>query len=280
MNPSVVPAPGAPAVRARDLDVVRSGVTILRGADLDVPAGEHLAVLGPNGAGKTTLLHLLATYRFPTRGSLELLGHRLGRVDVRALRPHIGFVSVALDPLLEDITVLRTVAGSAIGSVAPPAAVLDEPALVTAAHTALERVGVDHLADRRILTLSQGERQRVRIARALASAPALLLLDEPFAGLDLGGREQLVTVLDALLTEPDGPTVVLVTHHLEELPTQLRRVLLLAEGRAVAEGPIEQVLTSAQVSSVFATPLQVVRDADGRWRATGVTDENRRVGRS
>ncbi len=265
----MAPVPGAPAIRARDLDVVRSGATILRGACLEVPVGEHLAVLGPNGAGKTTLLHLLATYRFPTRGSLELFGHRLGRVDVRALRPHIGFVSVALDPLLEDITVVRTVAGSAIGAVAPPAAVLDEPALVSSAHDALRRVGAAHLLERRILTLSQGERQRVRIARALASGPALLLLDEPFAGLDLGGREQLLGVLDTLLTGTEGPTVVLVAHHLEELPTQLRRAALLADGRVVAEGPVDQVLTSEHVSAAFEVAVRVGRDPDGRWYARG-----------
>jgi iron complex transport system ATP-binding protein len=265
----LTPVPGAPAVAATGLTVVVGGVTILREVSLEVPVRDHLAVLGPNGAGKTTLLRILGTYRFPTRGHVDLLGHRLGHVDVRALRPQVGTVSVALDPLLEDVAVLRLVAGSASGAIAPPPEVLEDRAAVAAAEEALDRVGAGHLAARRVLTLSQGERQRVRIARALASGPALLLLDEPFAGLDVGARERLLADLDRLLADPAGPTVVLVTHHLEELPIGVRRALLLAEGRAVAAGPVDEVLTSGTVSGAFATPLAVTRSGDGRWRATG-----------
>jgi iron complex transport system ATP-binding protein len=263
------PVAGAPAVLADGLTVVRAGATILSDVSLEVGARDHLAVLGPNGAGKTTLLRILGTYLFPTRGKVDLLGHRLGRVDVRALRPQVGTVSVALDPLLEPITVRRLVAGSHQGAIAPPPQVLEDRVAVDAADTALERVGARHLAERLVTTLSQGERQRVRIARALASAPALLLLDEPFAGLDVGARERLLADLDDLLVGLDGPTVVLVTHHLEELPTGVRRGLLLAGGRAVASGPVDEVLTSQAVSAAFATPLAVSRSADGRWRAVG-----------
>jgi iron complex transport system ATP-binding protein len=266
------PVPGAPAVAADGLTVVTGGATILEGVALEVGVRDHLAVLGPNGAGKTTLLRILGTYLFPTRGRVELLGHRLGRVDVRALRPEVGTVSVALDPLLEPIAVRRLVAGSHHGAIAPPPQVVEDPVAVAAADAALARVGALHLAERRVTTLSQGERQRVRIARALASDPALLLLDEPFAGLDVGARERLLADLDRLLADPGGPTVVLVTHHLEELPTGVRRGLLLADGRAVASGPVEEVLTSERVSAAFGTPLAVTRSADGRWRAVGAQD--------
>jgi iron complex transport system ATP-binding protein len=266
------PVPGAPVVAARGVGVVVDGATILEDVGLRLEARDHLVVLGPNGGGKTTLLQVLATYRYPTSGEVELLGHRLGRVDVRALRPRIGFVSVALDPLVDAVPVLPLVASGTHGATAPALTILDDAAAVTAARRALARVGAGHLDVRRVDTLSQGERQRVRIARALASDPDLLLLDEPFAGLDLGGRESLLADLDRLLADPDGPTVVLVTHHLEEVPAGSRRALLLAGGVVAAAGPIGEVLTSAQVSAVFGVSVRVERDADGRWRASGTRD--------
>ncbi len=268
------PRGSAPVIRARGVTVVESGTTILEDVGLELDPREHLAVLGPNGAGKTTLLRVLATYRFPTRGEVDLLGHRLGRVDVRSLRPRVGFVSVALDPLVAPVAALALVAGSRVGATFPPPDVLDDPATVAAARWALGQVGADHLAGRRVDTLSQGERQRVRIARALASDPDLLLLDEPFAGLDLGGREALIADLDRLLADPEGPTVVLVTHHLEELPTGTRRALLVADGAVVADGPIAEVLTSSQVSAVFDVDVDVERSSAGRWRATGAHPES------
>jgi iron complex transport system ATP-binding protein len=276
--PTLRAVPGAPVVDARGVTVVESGREILSQASLRLEVGEHLAVLGPNGGGKTTLLRVLATYRYPTRGEVEILGHRLGRVDVRALRPRVGFVSVALDPLVDAVPVLALVVAGQRGVTAPPRRVLDDHVAVAAGRRALEQVGVAHLAERRVDTLSQGERQRVRTARALVSEPDLLLLDEPFAGLDLGGREALVADLDALLADPDGPTVVLVSHHLEEVPPRITRALLLAGGRVAASGPIGEVLTSSQVSAVFEVPVTVTREAHGRWRATGssTADSTRR----
>jgi iron complex transport system ATP-binding protein len=265
----VTPAPGPPVLRARGVRVVERGAVLLDGVDVEVAARQHLVVLGPNGAGKTTLLRVLATFRHPTAGTVELLGHRLGRVDVRTLRPRVGLVSVALDPLLAPVAVGRLVAGSVTGTTFPPPSVLADRDAVAAARRALSRVGADHLADRRVDTLSQGERQRVRIARALASDPALLLLDEPFAGLDLGGRERLLADLDRLMAAAEGPTVVLVTHHLEEVPTAVRDALLLAGGRTAAAGPVGEVLTSATVSAVFGTGVRVTRASSGRWSAVG-----------
>jgi iron complex transport system ATP-binding protein len=243
------------------------GATLAADVDLRVEAGRHTALLGPNGAGKTTLLRILATYLHPTTGQATVLGGRFGRTDLRTLRPRIGFVSVGLDPLLEArAPALPLVAAARAGGTWPPPDVLDDPTTAAAARRALAQVGAEHLADRRVDTLSQGERQRVRIARALATAPELLLLDEPFAGLDLGGREALLADLDALLSAPDGPTVVLVTHHLEELPRGVRDAVLLREGRVVAAGPVEDVLADGPVSRCFGLRVAVTR-IDGRFHA-------------
>jgi iron complex transport system ATP-binding protein len=254
-------------VGVRDLAVVTGGSTLLAGIDLDLDPGEHLAVLGPNGAGKTTLLRVLATYRYPTRGEVQVLGERFGRTDLRALRPRVGLVSVGLDPLVQGhARVAALVAAARTGALVGWHAPVGDPEVEERVASALGRVGAEHLGERRLDTLSQGERQRVRIARALVTSPELLLLDEPFAGLDLGGRESLLADLDRLLGEPDGPTVVLVTHHLEELPTGIVRALLLREGAAVAEGPVEQVLGSSQVSAAFGLDVVVVRE-HGRFAA-------------
>ncbi|MEX0705225.1 MAG: ATP-binding cassette domain-containing protein, partial [Nitriliruptoraceae bacterium] len=256
-----------PIARLRGVGVTVDGNDILDGVDLDVPSGGHLAVLGPNGAGKTTLLRVLATYRHPTRGEVDVLGGRIGRVDVRDLRPRIGFVSVALDPLLhERAAALPLVAAAIHGGTWPPPGLLERPGVREAAERALARVAASHLAERRVDTLSQGERQRVRIARALAADPELLLLDEPFAGLDLGGRERLIADLDRLLAEPGGPTVAIVTHHLEELPRGVAQVLLLRDGRPVAAGPVTDVLADGAVSATFGIDVEV-RHTNGRWHA-------------
>jgi iron complex transport system ATP-binding protein len=261
---TVEPA-GTPVVTLEDVGVTIGGAAILDGVSLTVGPREHTAVLGPNGSGKTTLLRVLATYRYPTRGAATVLGARFGHSDLRDLRPRIGLVSVGLDPLLEvRADALPLVAAARLGATWPPPRVLDDPDTVAAARRALARVGAAHLADRRVDTLSQGERQRVRIARALAPDPELLLLDEPFAGLDLGGRESLLTDLDAVLAEPTGPTVVLVTHHLEELPRGIEAAVLLREGRVIADGPANEVLTDGPVSACFGLPV-TVSVAGGRY---------------
>jgi iron complex transport system ATP-binding protein len=251
----------------RGVGVRVDGATILADVDLEVASRTHLAVLGPNGAGKTTLLRVLSTYRYPTWGEVEVLGVRFGRGDLRPLRARIGFVSVGLDPLVhERAEALELVAAARRGWTWPPPGLLRDDGLRRAAERALARVGAGHLGARRVDTLSQGERQRVRIARALATEPELLLLDEPFAGLDLGGREALLADLDALLAEPDGPTVVLVTHHLEELPVGIATALLLRDGRVVAEGPVDQVLRDEPIGAAFGVDV-AVRCHGGRWTA-------------
>lgn len=253
----------------RSVGVRVGGSTLLAGADLELRTGRHLALLGPNGAGKTTLLRVLSTRLFPSEGQVEVLGARFGRDDLRAVRSRVGFVSVALDPLdRARARVDHLVAAASDGSTWPtgdPFAA-DDGRRRAAVLRSLARAGVAHLAERRLDTLSQGERQRVRIARALSTDPDLLLLDEPFGGLDLAGRELLIADLDLLLTEPDGPTVVLVTHHLEELPTAIADVALLRAGRVVAHGTAATVLTDEQVSAAFDVPVRV-REDGGRWSA-------------
>ena len=253
----------------RDVHVRIGGAILLDGVDLRVGHGRHLAVLGPNGSGKTTLLRVLAARLFPSDGDVEVVGVRFGRGDLRGVRTRVGLVSVALDHLdRARARVDHLVAAAASGSTWPvgdPFAGASGDLEERVLH-ALERVGIAGLAARRVDTLSQGERQRVRIARALSLDPELLLLDEPFAGMDLAGRELLVADLDRLLAEPDGPTVVLVTHHLEELPSGIRDVALVRAGRVVAAGPAAETLTDDRVSAAFGLPVRVRRDA-GRYAA-------------
>ena len=256
----------------RGVRVRIGGSVLLDGVDLDVAHGRHLGVLGPNGSGKTTLLRVLSARLFPSDGDAEVVGVRFGRGDLRGVRTRIGLVSVALDGLdRARARVDHLVAAAASGSTWPvgdPFATGPE-GLEERVLRALERVGIARLARRRVDTLSQGERQRVRIARALSHDPELLLLDEPFAGMDLAGRELLVADLDRLLAEPDGPTVVLVTHHLEELPSGIHDIALLRDGRVVATGPTADTLTDARVSAAFGLPVRVRTEA-GRYSAIAV----------
>lgn len=253
------------AVRLVDVAVVRNGRTILGPVDLELATGEHLVVLGPNGSGKTTLLAILSTYLYPTRGQVEVLGDPFGRVDLRTLRGRVGIVSAGVVGLLHRVgTVEDLVAAARHGATRPVPTI--EPEDRAAAGRALARLGAAHLADRVCRTLSQGEWQRVQIARALVTDPRLLLLDEPFVGLDLGARERLLGDVADLMAEPGGPTVVLVTHHVEEVPDGVRAALLLREGAAVAQGEATATLTSAAVSDAFGVSVAVDRDR-GRYRA-------------
>jgi iron complex transport system ATP-binding protein len=251
---------------------VRRGSThLLSGLDWQVEVDERWVVLGANGAGKTTLLRLAAAELHPTVGSVHVLGERLGRVDVFELRTRIGFCSAALlarVPGEEKVGDLVVSAGYAVLGRWREAY---EAADTTRAAELMKAFGVAHLADRAFGTLSEGERKRTLIARALMTDPELLLLDEPAAGLDLGGREDLVARLSELALDPDAPTTVLVTHHVEEIPPGFSHLLLLADGGVVAAGLLEDVLTSENLSAAFGQALVVQRSGD-RYFARRRTD--------
>jgi iron complex transport system ATP-binding protein len=260
------------AIAMSDVHVTRwsssqqASTTLLHDVGWSVGEGEHWVVLGPNGAGKTTLLHLAAAAAHPTSGTVEVLGERLGRVDVRELRERIGLVDAGtarqLRPRMPGRLVVLT---GALGTIKL------RRDRVTPEHEAqadalLRLMGAEVVAERRWEACSQGERQRLLIARALMADPDLLLLDEPATGLDLPARERLIGALDALAHDrPDLPTVV-ITHHVEEIPASTTHALLLADGAVVAAGPAEAVLTAEHVSTCFGLPVDVSRPG-ARWAA-------------
>ncbi|HET6627582.1 MAG TPA: ABC transporter ATP-binding protein [Nocardioidaceae bacterium] len=249
-----------------DVTVRRGEATLIDGIDWTVEEDERWVILGPNGAGKTTLLQVASAQIHPSSGVAGILGEVLGTVDVFDLRPRIGLTSAALadkiprDERVHDVVVSASY--SVIGRWRERYDELDH----TRAKELLTEVGADHLADRTFGTLSEGERKRVQIARALMTDPELLLLDEPAAGLDLGGREDLVSTLSVLAMDELSPATVLVSHHVEEIPPGFTHALLLRKGVLVAAGPLEHVLTEEIVSATFGMPLQL-RYEDGRWAA-------------
>lgn len=250
-------------LRAEDVHVVRDGRPILQEVSLTVRAGEHWALLGANGAGKSTLLGLLGALTHPTRGTVEVLGRRLGRVDVRELRSYVGHVDPR-HPLTEPLTVRGVVLTGLTNSVAPLPRWRPTPEQEARADRLIETLGLAERREARWPTLSQGQRGRTLIARALMPEPRLLLLDEPATGLDLPGREQLLGSLDALRREHPRLATVLVTHHLEELPAGTTHALLLRDGRSLAQGPAEDVLTGDRLGKCFDLPLVLERHG-GRW---------------
>jgi iron complex transport system ATP-binding protein len=253
-------------LRMSGVGVRRGTAHLLRSVDWTVELDERWVVLGPNGAGKTTLLQLAAAQLHPSSGTAEVLGERLGRVDVFELRPRIGLTSAALAGRVpNNETVLDVVVSAGYAVVGRWREEYDVLDTGRARHL-LYQLGVQQLADRRFGTLSEGERKRVQIARALMTDPELLLLDEPAAGLDLGGREQLVARLATLAADPDAPTMVLVTHHVEEIPPGITHGLLLRNGTVVAAGLIDDVLTADLLSVTFGMPLALDRTG-GRYAA-------------
>ena len=255
-----------PIVATDGVDVVRGGRYLLSDISIRVHPGEHWALLGPNGAGKSTLLHILGAFGHPTHGTVDVLGARLGRVDMRALRTHIGHV----DP--RHRLDLPTTAHDVVLTGLTNTPELDRRRTYTDAEhrRADELLDILGMASRRLLpwtTMSQGERGRTLVARALIGSPSLVLLDEPATGLDLAAREQLLIGIDELRSQVPDLASIMVTHHLEDLPTSTSHALLLAEGRSIAQGPVDAALTSATVSACFDHPVQLDR-VRGRWSAT------------
>ncbi len=259
----------AAVVELADATVVRGRNTLLDRINWSIDESDRWVVIGPNGAGKTTLLQILAAQIHPTSGVVGVLGEVLGAVDVFELRPRIGVTSAALAD--------RIPRGESVGNVVVSAsyAVMGrwteeyEVADFQRAGQLMRQLRVEHLGKRTFGTLSEGERKRVQIARALMTDPELLLLDEPAAGLDLAGREALVDTMADIVADPDAPAVVLVTHHLEEIPPGMTHAMLLRQGSVVAAGPIQEVLTDANLTATFDLPLQV-EFRNGRWAARAI----------
>ena len=249
-----------------EVTIRRGQATLLDGVSWRVEEGDRWVVLGPNGAGKTTLLQVASAQIHPTSGVAGILDEVLGTVDVFELRPRIGLTSAALaERIPRSERVHDVVVSASYGVVGRWREAYDELDHERAGQL-LTEVGASHLVDRTFGTLSEGERKRVQIARALMADPELLLLDEPAAGLDLGGREDLVSTLSVLATDPSSPATVLVSHHVEEIPPGFTHALLLRRGRVVAAGPVAVVVTEANLAATFGMPL-ALRHEDGRWSA-------------
>ncbi|MDR0945527.1 MAG: ABC transporter ATP-binding protein [Bifidobacteriaceae bacterium] len=264
--PAEAQAGPAEVLRLEDVRVRRGQKMILDGVTWRVRAGENWVLLGPNGAGKTTVLQIAAARLHPTSGAAWVLGERLGRVDVFSLRPRIGLASAALAERIpwseEALDVVVTGAYAVTGRWKEQYDAAD----VARARDLLAAFGVSHLEQHRFGTMSEGERKRVQMARALMADPEVLLLDEPTAGLDLGGREELIMALTELARDPASPVIVLVTHHVEEIPPGFTHAALMAQGRLRAAGPIEDVIAAEPLSETFGLPLDVAR-ASGRFMA-------------
>ena len=250
----------------KDVSIRRGAKTILDSVSWQVREGERWVVLGRNGAGKTTLLQIAAGRMHPSSGTADLLGQRMGRVDVFELRPRIGLASSALAERIPPSETVRDVVLTAAYGVTGRWRETYEDVDESRAADLMAAFDVAALADRLFGTLSEGERKRAQIARALMTDPELLLLDEPAAGLDLGGREELVAALAELAGDRRSPVLVLVTHHVEEIPPGFTHALLLRDGRVHSAGPIADVLTADTLSSAFDVDLVVERSGD-RWSA-------------
>jgi iron complex transport system ATP-binding protein len=249
-------------VNLTGVTVVRDGARLLSEVEWTVSEGERWVILGPNGAGKTTLLRIASTYLFPTAGTVTVLGERMGATNVFELRARIGLASSALAdsvPARERVLDVVLTAAWAVFGRAREAYADDDTARAT---SLLTQLGCRELLERSYGTLSEGERKRVQIARALMTDPELLLLDEPAAGLDLGAREALVRRLSRLALDPASPVMVMVSHHVEEVPPGITHALLLRGGQVVAAGPVGDVLTGPGLSACFGIPLEVNHAAE------------------
>lgn len=257
----------APVLALDQIVFERGGRLILDSVTLHVAPNQRWVVLGANGSGKSTLLRIAAVYEHPSRGSVRVLGELLGRTDVRQLRRKVGYSSAGLAadlrPALTAAEVVQTAKYAALEPWWHQYTEDDRRRAIEC----LTRMGVGAMADRSIATLSTGERQRVLLARTLMNDPGVVLLDEPSGGLDLGGREQLVAALTELGEQPDSPPYVLVTHHVDEIPPGTTHALLLADGKSIAQGPIEPTLTADALSACFKLDLALERRANGRFSA-------------
>jgi iron complex transport system ATP-binding protein len=257
------------ALALHGVGLVRDGRAILSDIEWDVEPGERWVVLGPNGSGKTSLVSIASFQTHPSTGDVEVLGHRLGRVNIWSLRNRIGLASSALaDQLRPQLTAMDVVKTAKHGALEPwwhsyDAADLEQ------ARGCLDRMGVGHFAEREFGTLSSGERQRVLLARTLFGDPGVIILDEPTVGLDLGGREGLVRSLAELAADSSAPPIIYVTHHVEEIPPGFTSLLALHDGRVAAKGRLQDELTAELLTKLFGIPLHL-RHERGRYSAFAI----------
>ena len=262
----MIDATGDAVIRLTGVSVRRAGRTILGPLDWTVAPGERWVVIGPNGSGKTTLVQVASTNLWPTSGAVEVLGSTIGRVDARELRRRVGYASAIQEPVFDPSLTARDVVMTARHGALAPWWHTFEDADRTRAEALLDDLGVASLSGRDIGSLSTGERRRVQIARSLMPNPELLILDEPAAGLDVGARETLVRDLGRLAAAARPIAIILVTHHVEEIPAGFEHALVLAAGRVAATGPIGPVLGGPAPAAAFGVPLRIDRQ-DGRYRA-------------
>jgi len=264
-RPSILPGPDS-VLHLMEVTVRRGTSVLLDAVSWNVDVDQRWVILGPNGAGKTTLLQIASAQMFPTTGRVHVLGERLGAVDVTEIRPRIGVSSAALAGRVSPTeTVIDVVVSAGYGVVGRWRERYDDLDF-SRARDLLAAMGIDALADRLFGTLSEGERKRALAARALMTDPELLLLDEPAAGLDLAGREDLLARLSVLAVDPFAPTTVLVTHHVEEIPAEFSHVLLMRGGKVVGSGPMSETLTQESLSDTFGMPLKL-ENRSGRYFA-------------
>ena len=257
----------ASVLELSDVSYVRNGRPILDGINWSIDSADRWVILGPNGAGKTTLMKLATGQDYPSKGTVDVLDQRLGRVDVRELRTRIGFVSsAAMRRIPADETVLNLVLTAAYAVEGRWNESYDEID-VRQARRVLAEWDLEALADRRFGTLSDGERKRAMIARAVMADPEMLLLDEPGSSLDLGARERLIQMLSGFAQSEYSPAMILVTHHVEEIPPGFTHLMLIADGKVQAAGPITETLTAENLERTFDLPL-VLTESNGRYNAT------------
>lgn len=255
------------SLRLDGVSFVRDGRMILDDIDVTVESDQRWLVLGANGSGKTTLVRIAALYEHPSSGTVSVLGESLGTTDVRTLRCRVGYMSASLSSMLRpQLSAIETVMTAKFAALEPWWHHYDASDRERAAECLVRR-GVGHVAERTFGTLSSGEQQRVLLARTLMNDPAIVMLDEPSARLDLAGREYLVRALGELAIDPGAPPLLLVTHHVDEIPTGMTHVLALRDGKVLARGPIEDLMSASMLSACFGVDLHLERRGDGRYSA-------------